>query len=114
MYKHNIVLFDAILRDIYRLKYAPVIYVSNKIVYEDMVCYGLYEGNEANENVHTITLCREPVHNKEALFSTMAHEYCHAWQLENNLDVDHTKESLFIKWYNTFKRDYGVDLVEMY
>lgn len=106
-------LFECILMNELKLKFKPNVRLSRSIKLDGDVCFGLYEGDYVGRGkyVHTIRINKSEVKNAIMFFSTLAHEYVHAWQMENERDVDHEKE--FLKWCAVFAVDYGVDINNM-
>lgn len=108
-------LFEYILQDIFNLKCKPVTRFSRQIKYQRDECYGFYDGEPLSKNryLHKIRISRKLIKTSEGLFSTMAHEYVHAWQMEKGLDVYHDKASKFDYWQNYFSVRFNIDIVGM-
>lgn len=108
-------LFEYMLQDIFDLKSKPFTVFSKQIKYQRDDCYGFYTGEPVSKNrfYHKIRISRKLIKTSEQLFSTMAHEYAHAWQVENNLDVYHNKECKFDYWQNYFNIRFSIDIVGM-
>ena len=106
-------LFEHMLQDIFNLKCKPVTKFSRQIKYQRDECYGFYDGEPVSKNrfSHKIRISRKLIKTSEQLFSTMAHEYVHAWQLEKGLDVYHNKECKFDYWHNYFNVRFNIDIV---
>ena len=106
-------LFEYMLQDIFLLKSKPVTRFSRQIKYQRDECYGFYDGEPVSNNRfwHKIRISRKLIKTSEALFSTMAHEYVHAWQMEKGLEVLHDKESKFDYWHNYFLVRFNIDIV---
>lgn len=106
-------LFEHILQDVFKLKSKPVTRFSREIKYQRDECYGFYDGEPISKNrfYHKIRISRKLIKTSEALFSTMAHEYAHAWQVEHNLDVYHNKECKFDYWVNFFNIRFNINLI---
>lgn len=47
------------------------------------------------------------------IFATMAHEYVHAWQEENELELAHSGQKQFRIWRDYFKEYYNLDIISM-
>lgn len=106
-------LFQRILQDEFGLK-NRVNFRKNRVIRLDGdSCFALYEGYKLSpkKSVHTIRLATSEILDSLDLFATMAHEYVHAWQLENDRELDHEKE--FETWRNYFLTCYNVDIVSM-
>ena len=106
-------LFEYMLLDIFNLNCKPVTRFSRQIKYQRDDCYGLYDGEPISENrfFHKIRISRKLIKTSEALFSTMAHEYVHAWQMERGLEVYHDKANKFDYWTNYFQVRFNIDIV---
>ena len=110
----DIRLFENILQDIFKLKSRPHIRVSQEIKFDGDSCYGLYTGEPYNKRfLHKIRVSRAEINNNEQLFATMAHEYVHAWQMENNKEVDHEIDSKFEYWVNYFNIRFNINIIGM-
>ena len=106
-------LYQVILQDIFKLK-SYVIFRKNRVIRMDGAsCFAIYEGYKINSKKfsHTIRLATSEIKNSYDLFATMAHEYVHAWQMENDKELDHEKE--FEAWRKHFLTCYNVDIVSM-
>lgn len=113
LHRVDLRLFEIMLQDILQLKYRPNLRLSRSIKLDGDICYGLYEGEYIGRGkyIHTIRLNKSQILDNVALFATLAHEYVHAWQMENDYEVDH--EDSYIKWCAVFHVDYGVDITNM-
>jgi hypothetical protein len=94
--------FCAILDDTIKLKRKPKVrqFKRKPLLLEGVVCEGLYHGtyNRNGKPMHRISICAGPT--GEHLFAVLAHEYMHAWQMENepNSDLGHTAdENVYFK-----------------
>lgn len=106
-------LFQLILQDEFKLK-SRINFAKTKVIrFDGDSCMGLYEGetNGKNKWIHKIRIATSEVKTPEDLFATLAHEYVHAWQMEQGKDLDHDKASGFAKWREHFKTCYNVDIV---
>ena len=109
----DIELFCEILQSEFKLKFIPKIQVE-KITYFSFACFGLYEGRITKKRTkHIITIDPQHVRSKKQLFATLAHEYVHAWQCEENLAVKHNKKTKFVAWQDYFQVKYNIDIVGM-
>lgn len=106
-------LFQLILQDEFKLK-SRVNFAKTKILrFDGDSCMGMYEGESVGKNkwLHKIRIATSEVKTPEDLFSTLAHEYVHAWQMENGRDLAHDTESGFTAWRKYFLDYYKVDIV---
>jgi hypothetical protein len=106
-------LFQLMLQDTFKLK-SRVNFAKTKVLrFDGDSCMGMYEGesNGKNKWLHKIRIATSEVKTSEDLFSTLAHEYVHAWQMEQGKDLDHDTKSGFTNWRKYFKAYYGVDIV---
>ena len=106
-------LFQKILQDEFNLK-SRINFAKTKVLrFDGDSCMGMYEGYKISDKKfsHKIRIATSEVKTAEDLFSTMAHEYVHAWQLENDRELDHDTDSGFTAWRNFFNTNYGVDIV---
>ncbi len=106
-------LFELMLQDEFKLK-SRINFAKTKVLrFDGDSCMGMYEGYKISNKkfCHKIRIATSEVKTDEDLFTTMAHEYVHAWQMENDLDIDHTKESGFKKWQDYFVAHYDADIV---
>lgn len=106
-------LFQVMLQDIFELK-SRVNFRKNRVIRMDGdSCFALYEGHKITNKkfFHIIRLATSEILDNLDLFATMAHEYVHAWQMENDKELDHEKE--FETWREYFKTWYNVDIVSM-
>lgn len=106
-------LFQLMLQDIFKLK-SHVNFRKNRVIRMDGAsCFAVYEGYRINakKHFHIIRLATSEIKDQIDLFATMAHEYVHAWQMENDKELDHEKE--FEIWRKHFLTCYNVDIVSM-
>ena len=106
-------LFQLILQDEFKLKHR-VNFAKNKVIrFDGDPCMGMYEGTKFSEKkiAHKIRLSTSEIKSDKQLFCTLAHEYVHAWQMENNQDLGHDTKSGFTQWRDYFNKNYRVDLV---
>ena len=106
-------LFECMLQDIFKLKSKPQTRFSRQIKYQRDDCYGFYNGEPVSNNrfSHKIRISRKLIKTSEGLFSTLAHEYVHAWQVEKGLEVYHDKACKFDYWQNFFQVRFNIDIV---
>lgn len=106
-------LFECILMQELRLKCKPNVRLSRSVKFDGDPCFGLYEGEYMGRGkyVHTIRINKSAVTDSLSFFATLAHEYVHAWQMENEHDVDHGKN--FDAWCKQFAKDYCIDINNM-
>jgi len=106
-------LFQLMLQDEFKLKHR-IHFAKNKVLlYDGDSCMGMYIGEKFSEKkiFHKIKIATTEVKSDIDLFTTLAHEYVHAWQMENDLDIAHTTESRFTEWREYFKCYYDLDIV---
>ena len=106
-------LFQLILQDEFKLK-SRVNFAKTKVIrFDGDSCMGLYEGEKisAKKYNHKIRFATSEIKSDMDLFSTLAHEYVHAWQMEQDKDITHDAESGFVNWRKYFLAYYNVDLV---
>ena len=106
-------LYQNILRDTFQLRSPVHVRVSRQCRLDGEDCYGLYYGEYINprRSLHSIRISRKMHRTPEEWFATLAHEYVHAWQTEQGLDLDHDEESGFERWREYFWQHWGLDLV---
>ena len=106
-------LFQLILQNEFNLKSRVHVAKTKVLRFDGDSCMGMYEGesNGKNKWLHKIRFATSEVKTDEDLFSTLAHEYVHAWQMENDKDLMHDTETGFTNWRNYFKAYYDVDIV---
>ncbi len=106
----DIALFEAVLKDIFNLKCKPYISKVKSLKFDGDACLGMYDGEELKKGkfIHKIRLARDSIADIHELFGTIAHEYVHAWQHEQGLDVDHSVKSGYKTWQKYFMKNYGV------
>lgn len=107
-------LFQLMLQDEFKLK-SRVNFAKTKVLrFDGDSCMGMYEGEKAGKKyLHKIRIATSEVNTDLDLFSTLAHEYVHAWQMEKDKELDHDTDSGFVAWRNYFNAYYGVDIVSM-
>ena len=107
-------LFQLILQDEFKLK-SRVNFAKTKVLrFDGDSCMGMYEGEKVGKkHLHKIRIATSEVKSDIDLFSTLAHEYVHAWQMEHGFDLDHDTASGFTQWRNYFNAYYGIDIVSM-
>lgn len=112
LHKMDIAFFECVLMDIFQLASKPVTRTKKFIKFQGEVCSGLYLGEPLGRGKysHDITISREINTNSEEVFATMAHEYVHAFQMENDYPVDHLEDfdlwdDCFIKWFGVSLKD---------
>ena len=106
-------LFQLILQDEFKLK-SRVNFAKTKVLrFDGDSCMGMYEGEKVSDKkyLHKIRVATSEVKTDEDLFSTLAHEYVHAWQMEQDKDLRHDTETGFTQWRKYFLAYYGIDLV---
>lgn len=106
-------LFQLILQDTFKLKHR-VNFAKNKVIrFDGDLCMGMYEGTKFSEKKinHKIRLSTSEIKSDRQLFCTLAHEYVHAWQMENDQDLAHDAKSGFTQWRKYFNDTYKVDIV---
>ena len=108
-------LFEEILKNEFNLKNRVKFKKTKVIKYDGDLCYGDYQGEKIRKNKfsHKIRVATSEMNSDFQLFATMAHEYAHAWQMENNQELDHDKKSGFKPWIKYFKNHYQIDIVSM-
>lgn len=106
-------LFELILQDEFKLKSRINLSKTKVLRFDGDSCMGMYEGYKISDKKfnHRIRFATSEVKTDEDLFTTLAHEYVHAWQLENGKELDHDKESGFTKWRKYFNEKYNADIV---
>lgn len=107
---NQIQLFNIILQDTFKLKSKPFVVRRGRIMWPGKIpCWGMYSGEMIkNKFRHKIEYYYKT--NPKTIFSILAHEYVHAWQMENNLELEHSKQKEFRVWLRYFRRYYGVDI----
>ena len=106
-------LFQLILQNEFKLK-SRINFAKTKVLrFDGDSCMGMYEGEKisAKKYNHKIRLATSEIKSDRQLFSTLAHEYVHAWQMENDQDLAHDKKSGFTQWREYFHKNYQIDLV---
>ena len=109
----NAKLFQLILQNEFKLK-NRVNFAKTKVLrFDGDSCMGMYEGENISDKKinHKIRIATSEVKSDFDLFSTLAHEYVHAWQMEHGLDLGHDAKSGFTQWREYFHKNYAVDLV---
>jgi predicted Zn-dependent protease len=106
-------LFQLVLQDEFKLK-SRVNFAKTKVLrFDGDSCMGMYEGEKlsAKRYNHKIRVATSEVKSDLDLFSTLAHEYVHAWQMEHGYDLGHDTKTGFTQWRDYFSKNYAVDLV---
>jgi len=105
-------LFQLILQNEFKLK-SRVNFAKTKVLrFDGDSCMGMYEGEKAGKKyLHKIRIATSEVKTDEDLFSTLAHEYVHAWQMEQDKDLGHDTKTGFTQWRKYFKAYYDIDIV---
>lgn len=113
--KHELHLFCLILQEEFKLKNTLHVTLSRQILFDGDVCMGLYDGVEYRPGkiLHKIRINRQEMRDSLTLFATLAHEYAHAWQMENGYDPDHSRETKFDYWVDFFRVRYNCDIISM-
>jgi hypothetical protein len=111
----NVRLFQLMLQDTFKLKHRVNFAKTKVIRFDGDSCMGMYEGENVSDKKinHKIRFATSEVKTTEDLFSTLAHEYVHAWQMEHGFDLDHDTASGFTNWRKYFQAYYGIDIVSM-
>lgn len=105
-------LFELMLLDVFKLKQKPVTIFSREIKFDRAECYGLYSAVDTKSGYfHKIRISRKLIKKPEQLFAVMAHEYVHAWQVENDKELLHNESSKFEYWINYFNMRFETDIV---
>jgi hypothetical protein len=105
-------LFQLMLQDEFKLKHRVNFTKCKVLRFDGDSCMGMYEGEKVGKKCHhKIRIATSEIKSDFDLFSTLAHEYVHAWQMENDLDITHDKQSGFTQWRDYFNKNYAVDLV---
>ena len=106
-------LFQLMLQDEFGLK-NRVNFAKTKVLrFDGDSCMGMYEGEKISEKKinHKIRVATSEVKTDLDLFATLAHEYVHAWQMEQDKEITHDSESGFTQWRNYFRAYYDIDIV---
>jgi hypothetical protein len=111
----NAKLFQLMLQDEFKLKHRVNFAKTKVLRFDGDSCMGMYEGENISDKkiIHKIRIATSEVKSDLDLFSTLAHEYVHAWQMEHGFDLDHNRESGFTQWRDYFQAYYGIDIVSM-
>ena len=106
-------LFQLILQDEFDLKHRVNFAKTKVLRFDGDSCMGMYEGCKISDKKfnHKIRFATSEIKSDLDLFSTLAHEYVHAWQMENDNDLGHDTETGFTYWRNYFKAYYDVEIV---
>ena len=73
--KTDISLFNSVLLQEFNLKTKPIIRVTNRVVFNSELCWGLYVGYTIKKrNYHTIKINRTQLLDNLELFCVLAHE----------------------------------------
>lgn len=106
----KILLYRLILQDTFNLEYPVLVVRKSRIIWPGNIsCWGLYEGEWIRAKLkHKISYNYRV--DDETIFQTLAHEYCHAWQMEKELELEHDSPE-FISWDNHFKTHWGFSLI---
>jgi hypothetical protein len=106
-------LFQLMLHDEFKLKHRVNFAKTKVLRFDGDSCMGMYEGIKFSDKKinHKIRLATSEIKSDSDLFSTLAHEYVHAWQIEHDLDLGHDTESGFAQWRKYFNESYGLDIV---
>lgn len=105
-------LFQLMLQDEFKLKHRVNFAKTKVLRFDGDSCMGMYEGEKVGKKYnHKIRIATSEIKSDFDLFSTLAHEYVHAWQMENDLDITHDKQSGFTQWRDYFNKNYAIDLV---
>lgn len=109
----NFRLFQLMLQDEFKLKHRINFAKTKVLRFDGDSCMGMYEGEKFSEKKinHKIRIATSEMKSNIDLFTTLAHEYVHAWQMENDLDIAHNTESRFTEWREYFKCYYDLDIV---
>lgn len=111
-YKRNIELFKLILQDEFCLKSEPKIVIKKLLELDGEHCFGLYYGDKIKKRFrHKIKISKLENQSVITLFNTLAHEYIHCWQLENDFDCLHDTETMFEVWREYFINKYQIDVI---
>lgn len=104
-------LFTLILDDIFQLKYTPKVIRKPRLLWNNKhECWGLYYGETNNKGKIKHRIEYQFTHDKERIFTTIAHEYVHAWQNEHGLNLEHSEQKEFRKWKKYFEKHFNVML----
>jgi hypothetical protein len=106
-------LFQLMLQDEFELKNRVNFAKTRVLRFDGDSCMGMYEGDKISDKKinHKIRFATSEIKTDLDLFSTLAHEYVHAWQMEKDKELDHDTESGFTHWRNYFKAYYDIDIV---
>lgn len=108
---NKILFFRLILDDIFELKSKPHIVRKRNIIWPGKIdCWGMYYGEPTKGNKFRHRIEYNYRTNDETIFTTLAHEYVHAWQNENGLELDHNKKCRFSEWEDYFLDNFGIKL----
>ena len=101
------------LQDEFKLKHRVHFSKNKTLRFDGDSCMGMYEGEKFSEKkiFHRIRIATSEMKSDLDLFGTLAHEYVHAWQMENDLDIAHNAESRFTEWREYFNAYYDLDIV---
>jgi len=106
----KILWYRMILGDIFQLKYIPHVVRKSRIIWPGKIpCWGMYYGEYVGKRIHHRIEYNYKTDDK-TIFTTLAHEYVHAWQMENGLELEHSEQKQFREWEDYFKTHFDLDL----
>lgn len=105
----KVLFFRLVLDEVFMLKSKPHVVRKSKIIWPGNIeCMGMYYGDKIRDKYkHRIEYYYKTT--DENIFATIAHEYVHCWQMENNLELEHDNPS-FIAWENYFRKHFDLEL----
>ena len=106
-------LFQLMLQNEFKLKHRVNFAKTKVLRFDGDSCMGMYEGEKISPKKynHKIRLATSEIKSDLDLFSTLAHEYVHAWQMEQDKDLGHDTKTGFTQWRKYFNDNYKVDIV---
>ena len=112
--KTSLTLYNDVLQDLFKIESYLYVRTKQMSYWDRAYCFGLYTQwvtPSNNKMKHEILIAKREIDNELALFATMAHEYCHAWQAENEILIDHGES--FKVWNDYFRQEYNLDIQHM-
>ena len=109
---NNIEFFRLILQDEFNLKNYVWIKPKRNIRWAKSIkCFGMYEGEHIRGDKYSHIIEFDKTMCDYDIFRTLAHEFIHAWQMENNLELEHEEQKEYKEWADYFLEYYDFLIV---
>lgn len=108
---NKILFFKLVLQDIFKLTGNVHIVRKRNLIWPGKIpCVGMYTGEMDSRGKYQHRIEYDDRTTDENIFGILAHEFVHAWQMENGLELEHDEQPEFVEWEGYFAHHFDVEL----